>query len=234
MRLNSSSKVCLCPSSSTNMYLHRPIFVVCCFGWGYWGFFVVFFVDVNVQGKHDGAAVAVGDGIVTLSTQDVIVVFILASEEDGSVWVRGVSCGLTGVRAASSTLFFSCRTYTLNRKLSAHCSATIFQNGGSACAVFAESSWWWSWKVGLCLFHISKSGRGVECVAIEARASLTSTMVIIGGGVINVVVVAVCNGRGEVGGGLCDGIPGSAVFGSVEVPVSSEGRAGGHGADTSG
>jgi hypothetical protein len=139
MRLNSSSAVCLCSHSSTDTYFHRPIFVVRCFGWGYWGFFVVFFVDVDAWGEHGGTTVAVGDGVFALPALDVVVFFITTSEENGGIWVGGVAGGLMGIRA-NSTLFFSCHMYTLNKKSSAHNSTTILQNGGSACAVLADVS----------------------------------------------------------------------------------------------
>jgi hypothetical protein len=58
--------------------------------------------------------------------------------------------------------------------------------------------------------------------------------VIIGGGIVDVVIVAVGNSGGEVRGGACGGIPGSMIFGSVKVPVGSEGRTSRHGADASG
>jgi hypothetical protein len=53
--------------------------------------------------------------------------------------------------------------------------------------------------VGLCLFHISKSGHGVEDVAINTRASSTSLIVIVGVGVVDVVVGVVGNSWGKVG-----------------------------------
>jgi hypothetical protein len=145
-----------------------------------------------------------------------------------------VSCGLTGVRAASSALFFSCLTYALNKKSSAQLSATVFQNGGSACTVGAESCWGWIWKVGLCVLQIPKSGHVAEVIAIDSRASATSAAVIVGGGIVNIVVVTVGDSGGEVRGGSCNGIPGSVVLRSVKVPVCSERRASGHGADASG
>jgi hypothetical protein len=75
MRLNSSSLICLCPASSTDMYLHWPIFFVHCFGGGNLGFLVIFFVNVDAWGEHDGVTVAVGDGVVALPAFDVVVLF---------------------------------------------------------------------------------------------------------------------------------------------------------------
>jgi hypothetical protein len=129
MRLNSSSMVCLCSHSSADTYLHQLIFVVRCFSWGYWGFFVFFFVNVDAWGEHGGATVAVGDGVLASPTLDVVVFFIATSEEDGGIWAGGVACKLTGTRA-SNARFFSCHTYALNKKLSAHASTTVFQTWG--------------------------------------------------------------------------------------------------------
>jgi hypothetical protein len=131
MRLNSSSIVCLSAHSSADTYLHGPIFFVCGFGRGNWGFFVVFFfVDVDAWGKHGGAAVAIGHGVFTSPTLDVVVFVITTFEEDSGVGVWSVAS-----RLANSAHFFSCRTYALKRKSSAHASATVFQNGGSACVI---------------------------------------------------------------------------------------------------
>jgi hypothetical protein len=130
MRLNSSSLVCLSAHSSADTYLHRLIFLVRGFGEGNRGFFVVFFfVNVDAWGEHSGAAVTVGDGVFASSALDIIVFVIATVEKDGGVWVRSVAG-----RLASSACFFSCRKYALKMKSSAHASATVFQNGGSACA----------------------------------------------------------------------------------------------------
>jgi hypothetical protein len=87
----------------------------------------------------------------------------------------------------------------LKRKLSAHASATVFQNRGSACTVFTELRWPWIRKAGHCVFHISKSGRVFEVVAVESRTVATSLVVVIGGGVVDVVVITIGDSRGVVG-----------------------------------
>jgi hypothetical protein len=181
------------------MYLHWRGVVLVFFGCGYCGFFTVLRGgDKSGDGCDDGrgndedvavVTVAVGDGVLALPTLDVVVFVLAISEEDGSVGVWSVAGRLT-----SSALFFSCSMYALNRKSSAQVSTTIFQNGGSACTVFAESSWRGSWKVGFCLFHISKRGRGVKDVASDSRASATLEVVIIGGSVVDVVVVSIADG----------------------------------------
>jgi hypothetical protein len=84
-----------------------------------------------------------------------------------------------------------------------------------------------------CIFHISKSGRVFKVVAVEPRASATSELITVGGGVVNVVIVAIGDSRCEVRGGVRDGIPGSSVLRCIEVPVGNEGRASRHGADAS-
>jgi hypothetical protein len=81
--------------------------------------------------------------------------------------------------------------YAWKRKSSTHVSATVFQNGGSACTVLVELSWFWVWKTGHCVFHISKSGRVFEVVTMKSRASATLESVIVGGGVVVVVVITV-------------------------------------------
>jgi hypothetical protein len=217
MHLNSSSVVCLSLHSSANTYLHQPTFVVRSFSRGNQGFFVIFFfIDIDTWGEHGGAAVAVGDGVFASSAFDVVVFIVTAFEEDG-----GIRIGSVAGRLASSARFLSCCTYAQKRKSSAHTSATIFQNGGSSCTVFTDSCWFWVWKTGHCVFHISKSGRVLEVIAIESRASATSETVIIGSGIVDVVVVAVGDSGGKVRGWTCDDIPGSTVFGSVKVPVGS-------------
>jgi hypothetical protein len=145
MRLNSSSLVCLSAHSSADTYLHRPIFFVGGFSEGNHGFFVVFFfVNVDAWGKHGGAAVTVGDGVFASSALDIVIFIIAAVEEDGSVWVRSVAG-----RLASSACFFSCRKYALKMKSSAHASATVFQNGGSAWAFVTVRGRGATRKVGL-------------------------------------------------------------------------------------
>jgi hypothetical protein len=84
-------------------------------------------------------------------------------------------------------------------------------------------------KVGFWLFQISNSGCGIEDVASEARAEPTSSVVIIGGGIINVVVITVGDSQGIVGVWAYNGVPGSTIVGSVDGPVTSRGRTGGHG-----
>jgi hypothetical protein len=116
-------------------------------------------------------------------------------------------------------------------KSSAHASATVFQNGGSACSFVTVLGRGPTQKAGFWLLHIPKRGRGIEDVASDARALPTSSVVIVGGGVIDVVVVTVGNSRGVVGIGMYDGIPGSTIFGSVNGPVNSGGRASSHGRD---
>jgi hypothetical protein len=212
------------------MYLHRPTFVVCSFGRGNRGFFVVFFfVDIDAWGEHGGATVTVGDGVFTSPTFDVVVFVIPAVEEDG-----GARVGCVAGRLASNARFFSCHMYAWKRKSSAHASATVFQNGGSACAVFAESCWSWVRKTGHCIFHISKSGHVLEVVAVEPRASATSKLIIVGGGIVVVVIVTVGDSGDKVGGRACGGIPSGAVLGSVKVPVGSEGGTSRHRTDASG
>jgi hypothetical protein len=122
----------------------------------------------------------------------------------------------------------------LKRKSSAHASATVFQNGGSACTVFAESGWPWIWKAGHCVFHISKSGCVFEVVAVESRTAATSSVVVIGGGVVDVVVITIGDSRGVVGVGAYNGIPGSTILWSVNGPVGSRGRSSRHGTDANG
>jgi hypothetical protein len=215
MHLNSSSVVCLSLHSSADTYLHWPTFVVRGFGRGNRGFFVVFFfVNVDVWGKHGGAAMAIGNGVFTSSAFDVIVFVVATIEEDGGVRIGGVAS-----RLANSACFFSCRIHTWKRKLSAHASATIFQNGGSACAVFTESCWSWVRKAGHCVFHISKSGHVFEVVAVESRAVATLAVVVVGGGIVDIVVVAIGDNGGKVRRWACDDIPGSTVFWCIEVPV---------------
>jgi hypothetical protein len=102
MRLNSSSLICLSAHSSTDTYLHRPIFFVGGFGKGNCGFF--FLVMGDAWGEHGGTAVAVGNGIVASPTLDVIVLVVAAFEEDGGIWIGSVAG-----RLASSAHFFSCR-----------------------------------------------------------------------------------------------------------------------------
>jgi hypothetical protein len=151
--------------------------------------------DGGVDGSNDGrrddedvgiVAVTVVKGVFALSTLDVVVFAIAVSKEDGCTGVRSVASRLT-----NNALFFSCYTYALNRKLSAQASTTVFQNGGSTCGVCTKLFWGWSRNVGFCLFQISKSGRGVEDIAIDSRASAASEAVIIGGGIIDIVVVGV-------------------------------------------
>jgi hypothetical protein len=145
MCLNSSSLVCLSTHSSADTYLHRPIFFVGGFSDGNLGFFVVFFfVNIDSRGEHNGAAMAVGDGIVASPALDVVVFIIATVEEDGGIWVRSAAG-----RLASSTRFFSCHKYALKMKSSAHTSATVFQNGGSACAFITVVGRGVTRKVGL-------------------------------------------------------------------------------------
>jgi hypothetical protein len=230
MCLNSSSVVSLCAHSSADTYLHRLIFLVGGFGEGNRGFFIVFFfVGVNAWGEHGRTAVAVGDGVLAAPTLDVVVFFIAAVKEDSGVWVRSVAG-----RLASNTRFFSCRKYALKRKSSAHASATVFQNGGSACGFTTSSGSDAIRKVGLWLRHIPKRGRGVEDVTSDARALPASLDVIIGGGIINVIVVAVGDSRSGVGVRSRDDIPDSAIFWGIDSPVASRGGTSGHGRNASG
>jgi hypothetical protein len=92
----------------------------------------------------------------------------------------------------------------------------------------------WIQKVGLCIFQIPKSGCVAEVVAIDSRASATSVLVIVGGGIVNIVVVTIGNSGNEVGRGSCNGIPGSTVLRGVEVPVSGGRGTSRHGKDASG
>jgi hypothetical protein len=50
-------------------------------------------------------------------------------------------------------------------------------------------------------------------------------VVIIGGGIVDVVIVTIGNSGGEVRGRVGSGIPGSAILRCIKVPVSSGGRA---------
>jgi hypothetical protein len=173
--------------------------------------------------------VAVGDGVVASPAFDVVVFVVAAVEEDGSIWVRSVAG-----RLASNAHFFSCRKYALKRKSLAHASATVFQNGGSACGFTTSSGSGATRKVGLWLRHIPKRGRGVKDVACNARASPASLDVIIGGGIVDVVVVAVGDGRSGVGVRLRDDIPDSAILWGIDSPVASRGGTSGHGRNASG
>jgi hypothetical protein len=106
MRLNSSSRVCLSTHSSADTYLHRPIFFVGTFKGGYCGFFVVFFlVSVDSWGEHGGTAVAVGNGVLTSPTLDIVVFFVATVEENGGAGVRSVAG-----RLAVNARLRSCQT----------------------------------------------------------------------------------------------------------------------------
>jgi hypothetical protein len=215
MRLNSSSMVCLSLHSSADTYLHRPTLVVRGFGRGNWGFFVVFFfVDVVAQREHGGAAVAVGDGVFASSTLDIVILVVAAVEEDGDVRMGSVAG-----RLASNAHFFSCFIHALNMKSSAHESTTVFQNGGSACAVLTDSCWFWIQKAGHCVFYISKSGCVFEVVAVKSGATTTVSVVVVGDDDDDIVIIAVGDGQGKVRGWACD-----------DIPVGSR-RTSGHGRD---
>jgi hypothetical protein len=105
MRLNSSSVVSLFAHSSADTYLHQPIFFVGGFGEGNRGFFVVFcfLVNVDARGKHGGAAMVVGDGVVASPTLDVVVFVIAAFEEDGGVGIGSVASRLASNSVAAAT-----------------------------------------------------------------------------------------------------------------------------------
>jgi hypothetical protein len=138
--------------------------------------------------------VAIGDGVFASPALDIVVFVITTVEEDGGVWVRSVAG-----RLSSNARFFSCRKYALKKKSSAHASATVFQNRGSACGFITSSGIGATRKVGLWLCHIPKRGGVVEDVASDARALPASSDVIVGGGVVDIVVVAVIDGGGAVG-----------------------------------
>jgi hypothetical protein len=105
MRLNSSSVVCLSAHSSADTYLHWLIFFVGGFGEGNRGFLVVFFlVNVGSWGRHSGAAVTVGDGVLASPALDIVVFIVAAFKEDGGIGIGGVAG-----RLASNARFFSCR-----------------------------------------------------------------------------------------------------------------------------
>jgi hypothetical protein len=137
--------------------------------------------------------VAVGDGVFASPTLDVVVFVVAAFEEDG-----GIGVGSVAGRLASSARLRSCRMYARKRKSSAHACTIVFQKCGSADGFILSYSKGATRKAGRWLFHIPKRGRGIEDIAIEARAPPTSSSVIIGSGVVDVVVVAVGDSRGRV------------------------------------
>src|SRR5580693_1045256 len=129
----------------------------------------------------------VGNGVLTPSALDVEIFVLAFVEEDGSIGVWSVAG-----RLASSALFFSCCTYARNRKSSAQASATVFQNRGSICGVCTKV-WGESRNIGFCILHIPNSSCFTKDVAIDSRASATSVVVIIGGGIVDVVIVTIGN-----------------------------------------
>jgi hypothetical protein len=120
-------------------------------------------------------------------------------------------------------------------------STTVFQkgvvgNGGSSGTVDTESSGVVAREIGLCFFHVSKSGRALDLV-VSGFGGGRGVIVDDGGarGVVDVVVAVVAY---MLWGGVVDSVgdgPGITVFFGVKVPVRSSGRrASSHRANVSG